>query len=192
MRAISLSHWIFWLIGATGVASLAACNNPLSLGPAFSENVVDTTTIYALRGTAIQLPSAFDIVVNQTARTDRAEPFDFAFDIDGNGQAVLLPAGALGFSVTAGILVSDSSFEALTDAPREGYDDSVAVAIQIGDVFVARSRATRSQCGLLGSLPRYGKFRVLVINTQQRLLTLETLVNTNCGFRSLEPGIPTD
>lgn len=191
---MSLSHWVFWLTGAAGMVSLAACNNPFSLGSAFFENAVDTTTIYALRGTAIQLPSAFDIVVNQTARTDRAEPFDFAFDIDANGQAVLLPARTLGFSVTAGIIVSNSTFEALTDAPREGYNDSVAVAIEMGDVFVARSRVTNAdrQCRLRSSLPRYGKFRVLVIDTQQRLLTVETLVNINCGFRGLEPGTPTD
>lgn len=192
MRAISLSQRVFWLAGAAGAVSLAACNDPLALGPAFFENAVDTTTLYALRGTAIQLPSAFDLVVNETARTDRAEPFDFAFDIDSSGQAVLLPARALGFSVTAGILLSDSTFGALTDAPLRGYDDSVAIGIRVGDVFVARSRTTNSQCGLLGSLPRYGKFRVLVIDTQQRLLTVETLVNINCGFRGLEPGIPTD
>ncbi len=189
---MSLSHWVFWLTGAGGVVSLAACNNPFDLGRAFFENAVDTTTIYALRGTAIQLPSAFDIVTNQTARTDRSEPFDFAFDIDANGRAVLLPARTLGVSVTAGILVSDSTFDAVTDAPLEGYADSVAVAIQVGDVFVARSRVTNTQCGLLGSLPRYGKFRVLAIDTQQRVLTVETLVNVNCGFRGLEPGLPID
>ncbi len=189
---MSLSHWVFWLTGAAGIVSLAACKNPFNLGPAFFENAVDTTTIYALRGTAIQLPSAFDIVVNQTARTDRAEPFDFAFDIAANGQAVLLPARTLGFSVTAGILVSESTFEAVTDAPGDGYNDSVAVAIEIGDVFVARSRVTSTQCRLRSSLPRYGKFRVLVVDTQQRLLTVETLVNINCGFRGLEPGTPTD
>ena len=192
MRAMSLSHWVFWLTGACGVVSLSACNDPFDLGRAFFENSVDTTTIFALRGTAIQLPSAFDIVVNQTARTDRAEPFDFAFDIDANGRAVLLPARTLGFSVNAGILVSDSTFDAVTDAPLEGYTDSIAVAIQVGDIFVARSRVTNAQCGLLGSLPRYGKFRVLVIDTQQRLLTVETLVNINCGFRGLEPGTPID
>lgn len=191
---MSLSHWVFWLTGAAGMVSLAACKNPFNLGPAFFENVVDTTTIYALRGTAIQLPSAFDIVVNQTARTDRAEPFDFAFDIDPNGQAVLLPARTLGFRVTAGILISESTFEAVTDAPLKGYNDTVAVAIRVGNVLVARSRATSTgrRCRLRGALPRYGKFRVLVIDMQQRLLTVETLVNVNCGFRGLEPGTPID
>jgi hypothetical protein len=39
-------------------------------------------------------------------------------------------------------------------------------------------------------LPRYGKFRVLDLNIEERSVTLELLVDVNCGYRGLEPGFP--
>lgn len=186
---MSLPHRLFCV---AVVLVAAGCDDPFELPPALFENVVDTTTIFALRGTAITLPSAFDIVGNSKARTDRAEPFDFAFDIDSTGQPVVLPAGALGLTAEAGLIMSDTGFDALVTAPVTGYVIDSAVAITTGTVFIGRSRLSNSQCALLGSLPRYGKFRVIEIDTQGRALVVEGLVNENCGFRSLEPGIPTD
>ncbi|HXV86182.1 MAG TPA: hypothetical protein VD793_05770, partial [Gemmatimonadales bacterium] len=57
-------------------------------------------------------------------------------------------------------------------------------------VFLARSRASFGGCLYLGSVPRYGKFRVVGIDLTVRSITLETLVNLNCGFKSLEAGLP--
>jgi hypothetical protein len=39
-------------------------------------------------------------------------------------------------------------------------------------------------------LPRYGKFQVLAIDPAQRTVTLEFLIDRNCGYRGLEPGLP--
>ncbi|MCH8935034.1 MAG: hypothetical protein IIB90_04880, partial [Gemmatimonadetes bacterium] len=53
------------------------------------------------------------------------------------------------------------------------------------------SRMTALGCVFfLGQLPRYGKFHVLELNLETRQITLENLVNVNCGFRGLESGIP--
>jgi len=43
----------------------------------------------------------------------------------------------------------------------------------------------------VGALPRYGKFQVLSLDPVARSVTFQTLVNQNCGYRSLRPGIPT-
>ncbi|HEX9729813.1 MAG TPA: hypothetical protein VGA37_15050 [Gemmatimonadales bacterium] len=175
------------ILAAIAVAA-GACDNPLALSPARFDNTTDTTVIYALRGTDIALPSGFDMSRDQPARTDRAEPFDFAFDIEDSGRAVLLSADILGVVTGAGILVVDDSFEGVTSAPLDGYVvDSVVVVTQ-GTVFVARSRGI--SCSLLGTLPLYGKFRVLGIDPLLRALTIEKLVDINCGYRGLEPGLP--
>ncbi len=188
---MSLPRSLFCFVAVLSGAAAVACDNPLALPPARFDNEIDTTTIHALRGTPIALPSAFDIVANTPARTDRAEPFDFAFDIDSGGNALLVPAGALGLTNEPGILVSSDPFDSIVTAPLDGYVIDSVVPVRVGTVFIARSRSSTQQCSLLGALPRYGKFRVLELDLQERALTVQKLVNTNCGFRSLEPGTPT-
>ena len=71
------------------------------------------------------------------------------------------------------------------------YEIDSALLVTPGTVFLARSRSSSVLCSFLGSLARYGKFHVLDIDTGNRSVTLELLVDLNCGFRGLEPGIPT-
>jgi len=178
------------LAGILLAASLAACDQALQLTPATINNVVDTVTVYALRGTSVTLPSGFDIPTNLPARTDNAS-FDFAFDIDGSGKALIYPAGALGLARAPGVLVTGDVFDSLKTAPTTGYIDSLAVPVNVGNVFIVKSRPYIIGCELTGELPRYGKFRILALDLAVRSLTMETLVNQNCGYRSLETGLPT-
>lgn len=175
---------------AVASAALGACDDALNLVRASTENVVDTVTLYALRGTSVLLPSGFDIPTSRTARTD-ITGFDFAFDLGDAGQALVYPSGALGLARAAGIQKVTTEFPAVESAPVSGYIDSVAVEIAPNDVFVVRSRPFIVGCELTGELPRYGKFRVLEVDPAERSVTLETLVNQNCGYRSLQPGLPT-
>lgn len=173
--------------------SLSACDDSLGLpNPAFA-NRVDTITLYALNGTPIRLPSAYDVVTASDSRTERGDPFDFAFNIDENGTALILPPGAMGgaFPKLAGVLLSDEEFESIRSAPLEEYVADSAIAIAESSVFVVQSRPERTpDCLFLGALPRYGKFRVLALNPTERSVTLELLVDINCGYRGLEPGFP--
>ncbi len=171
------------------VAALA-CDDT-GLIPASFPNSVDTVTLYALRGTPIPTTSAFDIAFGLAARTDEGAAFDFAFDLDSSSTPVILPAGALGLSQQAGLQLSDKDFEDVDEAPFDDYIVDTPVVVSEGDVFIGRSRNTSGNCYYLGSLPRYGKFRVLEINALNRTVTLEFLVNVNCGYRKLEPGFPT-
>jgi hypothetical protein len=178
------------LVAGIVLAALGACNDPLQLNPATNTNAVDTVTIYALRGTTVTLPSGFDLPTNSVARTDQAG-FDFAFDIDDAGKSLVYPGGALGLAKQSGVLTTGQVFDTLKSAPTTGYVDSVAVAVDLGGVFVVRSRPFIVGCELTGELPRYGKFHVLEVDPVARSMKLETLVNQNCGYRSLEPGLPT-
>ena len=172
------------------VAAAAACDDPLALSPATFTNAVDTVRLYALRGTDLVRPSGYDLPSNATVRTDQAA-FDFAFDLDGRGTALIYPAGALGLTKEPGIVKMTAPFDSVISAPSSGYVDSVAVSIPPGTVFVARSRIFSLGCSFAGSLPRYGKFHVLSVDSVARSLTMEALVNQNCGYRDLRPGLPT-
>jgi hypothetical protein len=181
-----------WMIASTTIVVFAAvaCDDT-GLVPAGFPNFVDTVTLYALKGTPISTPSAYDISVGTPVRTDQGQAFDFAFDIDSVGAAIILPAGALGLPAQAGLQMSDRAFEDINDAPYDDYVADSLFTLSVGDVFVGRSRNTSGNCYYLGSLPRYGKFHVVAVDIQNRTMTLETLVNVNCGYRKLEPGFPT-
>ncbi len=191
MKRISLPH--FWLAVAASAlfGGLGACGSDLGLPPATITNRVDTVTIFALRGTEILEPSGFDMIDGLLVRTDRGAVFDLAFDIDSMGRALIYPAGALKLPGIAGVQRRNETFDRLVEAPRDDYVIDSALVVTTGLVFAARSRSSSQLCVFLGSLPRYGKFHVLAIDVVERSITLELLLNLNCGFRSLEPGIPT-
>lgn len=179
------------VVGAVLLSS--GCDNTLALPAAIVPNIVDTVTLHALLGTPISLESGFDVVLRQPARTDRQNvSFDFAFDIDQQSNALILTTGALGLSVRSGIQISDRAFDDITIAPLDDYERDIALTVVVGAVFIMRSRLDGFGCAFfLGQLPRYGKFEVLSLDLQTRQITLQHLVNVNCGYRSLEIGIPT-
>lgn len=167
-----------------------ACDNPLDVPAATDTNRVDTVTLYALRGTDLLLPSAYDVVGRTVAHTDRLEGFDFAFDIGDDGTPLLYPAGALGLAKDPGILLMTTTFDSVTTAPLTGFVVDSVQHLSVGSVFVVKSRPNGLNCALAGSLPRYGKFRVMGVDAAKRSITFETVVDANCGYRGLEPGLP--
>ncbi|MBI2072430.1 MAG: hypothetical protein HYT81_05225 [Gemmatimonadetes bacterium] len=191
MRPISFWYLAFGLSAAALVGAASGCGDPFGQRASI-ENTVDTVTLYALRDTPIRLPSAYDMLQPsgfQAVRTDTTSQFDFAFDIDSTGRALIYPAGALGLSREPGLQSMDKTFEEVRRAPDSGYRADSAITVTQGGVFVARSRVTSLFCVYV-AVPRYGKFHVLVLDPTNRSITLETLVDLNCGFRGLEPGIP--
>lgn len=184
-----LSHR--WLALAAVAFAPIACDGSIGLPPATANNLVDTVTLYALNGTQLGTPSGFDIVNRESIRVEHSEPFDFAFDLDSTGTAVLMPSTLLGAPSAAGFLTTGEAFDDLRKAPLDGYVMDSTLAITAGATFLARSRSSSGGCSLyVSALPRYGKFRVLGVDAVTRTIELEFLVNQNCGYRSLEPGVP--
>jgi hypothetical protein len=190
MRSISLSLMLFGAAAALASTAVVGCDNPLALSPPTDSNFVDTVTLFALRGTGLPQPSAYDIVNRTVAHTDRLEAFDFAFDLSDAGTAEIYPTGALNLGNSPGIAVVTMAFDSVLSAPLTGFVTDSVVPVSVGTVFVGKSRPNGLNCALAGTLPRYGKFRVLTIDTAVRSITLETLVDANCGYRGLEPGLP--
>jgi hypothetical protein len=191
MRHSPFRHVALALPAAALLGAAAACGDPFGQD-AIVENRVDTVTLHALKGTSIRLPSAFNMYQAegfQAVYTHVTSEFDFAFDIDSTGKALIYPAGALGLSREPGLQLMDRPFEEVHRAPDDGYKADSALAVTPGAVFVARSRVRGDLCVYI-AVPRYGKFHVLALDTTARSITLEALVDLNCGFRSLDPGLP--
>ena len=173
---------------AVALSVTAACGTSSGLPSASLENFVDTVSLYALDGTPLPAPSGYSLQSNLVLRTDRFTSFDFAFNITPAGQAVLLPTGALGLGRSSGIKVQPTGFDAVTVAPTNAYVDTTAVPIDSGTVAVLHSRASTCSIGIV--VFYYGKIQVLAIDTVARRIDLQVLVDQNCGYRGLEPGIP--
>lgn len=168
--------------------ALGACGGD-DLPAASLENFEDTVTISALVGTPLIEPSAFSVADRQAIRTDQSSSFDFAYNVDAGGKSVFLPREVLGLGSTTsanpGFLRTNLAFDAIVRAEQNGYiaDDTVAVAEQ--ERYYVRSRIT---CAL--GVPLYGKIEILDVDTALRQITFRYLINGNCGYRNLEPGIP--
>jgi hypothetical protein len=58
----------------------------------------------------------------------------------------------------------------------------------VGQRWIVRSRVVCTSIGV----PLYGKIEILAFDDTDRRITFRALANTNCGFRSLRPGLPED
>jgi hypothetical protein len=166
----------------------AACSDDFQLPPAALANELDTVSLYALTGTPVGVPSAYLLEFRRVVRTDQSAAFDFAFDITSAGDPVLFPTGPLGLGEGSGLQVAPQPFDSLTLAPVSGYVYDAAVAADSGAELLVQSRVTICNFGARASY--YAKLRVLGVDQAARRIDFEILVNANCGYRGLEPGLP--
>lgn len=174
------------------LASAVGCNGN-GLGNAGIENTVDTLLIGALVGTPISVPSAYGINpgVAGAIRTDQTSAFEFAYNILPDGRRVFLPRAALGLTTSSaepGLQSADDAFDDINEAPLNGYLTLDTIEVAVGQRYVVRSRVACTNIGV----PLYGKIEILEFDDVDRRVTFRALANTNCGFRSLRPGIPED
>lgn len=181
------------LILFTGAVAISACSDSNGLPDATEPNLERIDTLWALVGTPVSTPSGYSVepvVGSRRVRTDLFIDFDFAYDRLPDGRHVFLPRAALGIdtanTVNPGFRPSTASFEAITTPASDGYITDDPVVISVGDRYVVRGRLT---CGGLG-VPKYAKLEVLTFNDMARIVVFRVLANDNCGFRSLEPGLP--
>ena len=190
MSRISLSLLRLGLVGGL-VSILEACGSSVNLPDPTFLNFVDTTVLYSLRGTPVPTASAFDIVRGFPARMEAGDDFDFAFDFNDGDSATIVPGQALGIPVESGVQIHGGAFDDLILGPLEDYIEDSVITVDVNTVFAARSRLAIDFCPtFLGALPRYAKFDVIAIDRTAGTITLAYMVNFNCGYRSLEPGIP--
>jgi hypothetical protein len=171
------------------LTALAACGGSDSLPDPTSENFVDTVTVGSLTDTPITTASGFSVSTG-AVRTDLDPGFDFAYDIEGppeTGRKVILPRAVLGITSSGtaepGVMRQEESFDDIHAAPSNGYVTDSTITVALGERYVVRSRVV---CDL--GVPIYAK--VEIIGFDDNSLVLKRLKNVNCGYRSLEPGLP--
>ena len=179
-------------------AAIVACGDP-TRPKATSANVLLSYTLYTLTGSPAAVSNAVSFF-GGPVRADANFQFDVAFDIDASGKLQVYPvrsiAGALagGLSTRVGLQPMTGSFESLTAAPETGYDTITVRTITPGQVVAVELLDQISgQCFYsLGGQTTYAKFVVDSVDATRRLF-LRSVIDLNCGYRSLVPGeIPKD
>ncbi|HRP09363.1 MAG TPA: hypothetical protein PLL69_12840 [Gemmatimonadales bacterium] len=165
--------------------ALAACGDELPV--AVFQNSLESHVLGDLNTTPLQVPSAFSIPAVGAIRTDQSAVFDFAYVREGD-RHYLVPLEGLGIvwrNPDPGLQKSGLTFEALIDPPSNGYITDDSLEVQVGDVVIARSRIV---CGI--GVANYAKLLITAIDDEAGTLSFDSVVNLNCGYRSLALGLP--
>jgi len=180
---------------------LAGCSTDLALPPASLPITTQQINLFALTNTPVNTNSAYDIIDMVEVRVDQINNFDFAFDLrfdsaygigkPGDTVAVLIPHGVFGFAADPGIISLPGifNFDSLQVAPTGGYVKDSVVAIHEGDLLYAASRV--QTCNFGYTLPHYAKLQIQKIDLAAFSVTINVVVDPNCGYREINTGIPT-
>lgn len=194
IRSITIPRTIPLAVVAVA-ALVGACSNSL-LPPAQQETLTDTATVYALSGSPPGAPTALYIYGRQLLIASPSFGFDVAFDIDTAGRAVLLPVRTLVSALTSsghqvGLQqLSNTTFDALTDAPVSGYHYDSAMVVTPGVTVAIDSHDPLACSTSIYAQSVYGKVEILSVDAPAHLMHIRFGVDPNCGYRSFAVGIP--
>jgi hypothetical protein len=181
-----------------GAATLAACDDPLGLRASLQVQV-DTLSAFAMTGTPVTYPSAFDAGNSAVVRVSTDVGFDIAFDFTAAGAIQLVPARQVSATRDLGGAVASASrrvglqqgtgtFESITRAPSGGYTYDSVLVVAPGVPVVMEVSSDVCQFSLASTI--YAKIVVDSIDQSTRQLFFRATVDPNCGFRSFQPGVP--
>ncbi len=176
---------------------VAACDNPYAILPASITNRVDTVEVFAVNGTPLDKPSGYVMASRLPLRLGidlAAYNFDFLYRIDATAGPQFVPYGALAPSTDntstsgrAGFIETATPFDAIREGEQVGYSVDEPVALAVGKTFYVRSGLPN---GCYLGIPYYGKMEVISFDPAARSVRFRILVDINCGYRGLEPGLP--
>ncbi|HEY2804564.1 MAG TPA: hypothetical protein VGI92_01775 [Gemmatimonadales bacterium] len=188
-----------WLTALAASACLVGCGSGIDVPPATTAVTQQQIHLYAIAGTPVGTPSAYDMVQLGEVQIFRSNSWDYVFDLGpdssyglgttGDTIAVILPRGYFGFAEDGGVIWTLSSFDSVLVAPIIGYEQKKATRVRAGDTFLVSSRAQACNFGV--SRPLYAKGLIQSIDLVTRSAVILMEVDTNCGFIGLGIGIPT-
>jgi hypothetical protein len=170
---------------------LGACTDPLTV-KATDENVTQPFSVHALSGSQLSYATALFFPLRTVARVDGSFAFDIAFDLNAQGDVILLPVTVVGQNPSGnrrvGIVKPGLAFDAVTEAPKSGYTVDSVTVVRRGEPAVVQAQETA--CSLSLTPYYYAKVVVDSIDLPSRTMFGRVMINSNCGFRSLSPGLP--
>lgn len=176
----------------------AACGDPTK-PKAIYTNTLSTYSLHALTGAPTYGATAISVLGGAT-HADSRYVFDVAFDLDSTGTTKVYPvrtiagqlaqlvlASAFGGSVAhVGLQKVSGPFETVREVPSTGYDTLTVQSVKPGEVL-ALEVVEASCIYSLGGQTLSAKLTVDSVNTTSRRIFVRTVVDPNCGYRSVVP-----
>ena len=175
---------------ALTLALAAGCGDPFGLLRPTVSDTVETVSLYALSGTLPGTPSGYELAGRSKVLIEEGGPFDFAIDIDSAGRPVLKPTGALQLGRSSGVQATALEFDSIRFAPTGGFQLDSAVTLEVGGRAIVHSAPTGCSITVTPAYYYYAKLKILAVDTATRKIDFQILVDQNCGYRGLEPGLP--
>ena len=181
--------------GAIAALALVACDDTNPFG-ATLPTVADLYTIFALSGTPPAYPSGLNTVARAATRVDGNANFDVAFDINSDGNVVIYPVKLVVSSLQGdrpvGLKKVDAPFDSVLSAPTGIYQTDSAIVAGLRNVIVVEANrgASGDVCSFSISQNIYTKILIDSVDVASRTITIKTVMDPNCGFRSFAEGIP--
>jgi hypothetical protein len=177
-------------------AAFTACKGFTAIDPSF-QNVTADDTVFAINNGPANSPNSINFFQGFVSRADQGFAFDIAFDIDENGNVILIPARALSTTFATPYTVAlqrvDGPFETILAAPKDGYRPDTAMTVSVGQTVVAESQDIFGTCAFaLKGQSYYSKIVINEVDPALRRIVFTVTVDRNCGFHSFEPGLPRD
>ena len=184
------------IVAAGAVLSLAAACSDFTGVPASLPTLTDSGTVYALNGAPSGAPTALHLYTGSRLAADASFIFDVAFDIDPQGNVIILPqrvvASGLTSSHSVGLQYVSTDFSLLDKAPKNGYRADTALVTRVGQTVVIQSQDI-NVCGIsVTGTSIHAKLVVLSLDRDARKLSIQYTVDPNCGFLSFASGVPKD
>jgi hypothetical protein len=187
------------VVAVVALATIAVACGDLPRPQATTPNLELDYSVYALTGAPVGVTNAINFFAGP-ARVDAAFGFDVALDLDPTGKILVYPVRALAgplagtIPTRVGLQTVAGTFESVVRAPDAGYDTITVKTITPGTVVTAELlQQTSLACvnALQGSA-LYAKFVVDSVDLPGRRLFIRHVIDSNCGFKSLQPdSIPT-
>jgi hypothetical protein len=161
-----------------------------------SENTDRQYVVWAMTGTPAAHPAAYAFNAEQAVRPQVLSGgglnFDIAFDIV-DGKLVVLTAKAVVPAPPAGVqtigmMPANPVYEQISRAPDSGYRPDSSLTLTVGKAIILRLE----NVGCPYQEPFYAKLTVDSINVVERFAVVRSLIDKNCGYKSLAVGFPTN
>jgi hypothetical protein len=183
--------------------ALAACGGTDPFAPVASlYTSASGYIIYPLSSAPALLPTALQMLTQTAVRPQVSQAlglnFDVVFDIDAQNRVRVIPPKLVATVPTGtpitGVQTITTPFDSLLRAPSSGYQYDSVTVVRVGQVFAVTSQgSTSAGITCASTSPIYAKMVVDSIVTVPELNTrkmfLRTVIDPNCGFRSLETGV---
>jgi hypothetical protein len=179
------------VVAAVALAVLAvACGAPTKPKATFA-NALSSYTLSAFTGAPVTAYTAISFL-GGPARTDANFGFDVAFDLDPTGRPIIYPVRAIASDLAGsvkrvGLQIVSGPFESVREAPQTGYDTLSAQTVAVGNVLAVEMLDLNTCLYSLGGQTLYAKLTVDSVDTATRRLYARTVVDLNCGYRSVVP-----